>query len=315
MPGRVRLNHLRAFDAAARHLSFTAAGEELNVSQAAISQQISGLEAALDTLLFQRNNRTLSLTERGRAYAVVVREVLDRLDSATAQIFPRTNPQVVTIRCTPSVASNWLAPRMGAFHQLHQGIEVRLRTLDLGLAGEPHGNDLEIFRGAEGEDDGRTIRLLWRAEILPVCSPGYLARRGPIPSPEALAQCDLIDIIGYANNWHRWMRRFAPGIAARAPMMSVDGLNIAIEVARRDEGIILGRRPLIDAWLESGRLVRALDTLASLESFYYLRSDTGLPARSAARLLADWLHDQGTGVQAPAVALSPGVAHAAAGQD
>lgn len=293
MPGRVRLNHLRAFDAAARHLSFTAAGEEMNVSQAAISQQIAGLESALDAQLFLRHNRALGLTERGRAYHQVVREVLDRLDAATAQIFPRTGPQVVTIRCTPSVASNWLAPRMGAFHQAHQGIEVRLRTLDLALAGEPHGNDIEIFRGPKGLGDGRNTRLLWRAEILPVCSPGYLARRGPIPSPAALAQCEMIDIIGYGNNWHRWLRRYAPGVVARAPVMSVDGLNIAIEVARRDEGVILGRRPLIDAWLESGRLVPVLGNEASLESFYYLRTDASLPARGATRLLADWIRTEG----------------------
>lgn len=289
MPGRVRLNHLRAFDAAARHLSFTAAGAEMNISQAAVSQQIAGLEDVLEARLFQRHNRTLSLTERGRAYHQVVREVLDRLDTATAQIFPRTGPQVVTIRCTPSVASNWLAPRMGRFHQTHQGIEVRVRTLDLALAGEPQGHDLEILRGPAGMEDGRSLRLLWRAEILPVCSPGYLARCGPIPSPAALAQCDLIDIIGYGNNWHRWLHRFAPAVPARAPVMSVDGLNIAIEVARRDEGIILGRRPLIDAWLESGRLVRALEGEASLESFYYLRIDPAVPQRSVTRLLADWI--------------------------
>lgn len=290
MPHRMRLNYLRAFDAAARHLSFSAAAGELNLTQAAISQQIAKLERACNTSLFVRHNRALSLTEHGRAYHLVVREVLDRLDSAAAQLFPPAGDATVSIRCTPSVATNWLAPRLGAFHQAHPAVEVRVRTLDLQPDRyRPARHDLEIFRGPDTLDVGDNIRLLWVAEIFPVCAPAYLRRRGPIAGPADIAGHDLIDIIGYANNWHRWLRRFAAGAAPRAPAVTVDGLNIAVEAACRGEGIILGRTPLVDGLLGEGRLVPALDGRASLHSSYYLRIDPAAPRRGAARLLADWI--------------------------
>lgn len=290
MPHRQRLNYLRAFDAAARYLSFSAAAAELNLTQAAISQQIAKLERSCNTSLFVRHNRALSLTEHGKAYHLVVREVLDRLDSTTAQLFPRVGRHAVSIRCTPSVASNWLAPRLGGFHQAHPDIEVRVRTLD--LLPDRHRQarqDLEIFRGPEDLAVGDNIRLLWIAEIFPVCAPSYLARRGPIAAPPDIAAHDLIDIIGYANNWHRWLRRFAAGRSPRAPAVTVDGLNIAIEAACRGEGIILGRRPLIDAFLEDSRLVPALDRQASLHSGYYLRIDPAAPPQGAVRQFAGWI--------------------------
>lgn len=290
---RMRLNYLRAFDAAARYLSFSAAANELNLTQAAISQQIAKLERSCNTSLFVRHNRALSLTEHGKAYHLVVREVLDRLDNATAQLFPVVGHHAVSIRCTPSVASNWLAPRLSAFHRVHPTIEVRVRTLDLQPDRYRQARlDLEIFRGTENLATAGNIRLLWIAEIFPVCAPAYLRRRGPITTPASIVDHDLIDIIGYTNNWYRWIRHFAADCPSRAPAVTVDGLNIAIEAACRGEGIILGRRPLIDAFLLDGRLVPALDCRASLHSSYYLRIDPAAPSRGAVRLLAEWIANQ-----------------------
>lgn len=295
MPGRVRLNYLRAFEAAARHLSFSAAADELHLTQAAISQQIAKLERSFNTSLFVRYNRALGLTEHGKAYHLVVSEVLDRLDSATTQLFPRIGSYSVSVRCTPSVASNWLAPQLGDFLHAHPSIEVRIRTLDLHSDRyRPARHDLEICRGSENAAGGDT-RLLWTAEILPLCSPHYLQRHGPFAAPEDVARLDLIDIIGYNNNWHRWLRRFAPASPRRAPTVTVDGLNIAVEAACRGEGIILGRRPLVDAFIRDGRLVRALACEASLHSPYYLKVDPTAPAGGAVRLLADWISARGQG--------------------
>ncbi len=289
MSRRTRLNHLRAFDAAARHLSFSVAAGEMNLTQAAVSQQIARLEESLGATLFIRHNRALSLSERGQAYALVVREVLDRLDTVTAQIFPSVERGTVSVRCTPSVASLWLAPRLAAFHRLHPEINVRIRTLDLfSDRGKPVQGDLAIFRGTAGQRLDADTRLLWTAEIFPVCAPAYLTRRGPLSTVESVAGCDLIEILGYENNWHRWMRSFAPGRMAPVPAVTVDGLIIAIELACRGEGVILGRRPMIDTYLADGRLVRVLDG-ASLQSPYYLRLHSGASRYSAARRLADWM--------------------------
>ncbi len=289
MSGRTRLNYLRAFDAAARHLSFSAAADEMNLTQAAVSQQIAKLEQSLGATLFIRRNRSLSLSERGQAYALVVREVLDRLDAVTAHVFPISERSTVLVRCTPSVASLWLAPRLAAFHRLHPGINVRIQTLDLfSDRRKSRQDDLVIFRGSAASRPDADTRLLWTAEIFPVCTPAYLARRGPFDGPESIAGCDLIEILGYENNWHRWIRRFAPGVPAPKPAVTVDGLIIAIELACRGEGVILGRKPMIDAFIADGRLVRPLDG-AQLFSPYYLRMHANASKHSAARQLADWM--------------------------
>ncbi len=296
MSRQVKLNYLRAFDAAARHLSFSAAAEEMNLTQAAISQQIAKLEQTLGSDLFIRRNRALSLSERGLAYHLVVREVLDRLDAVTGQIFPVESRRMVSVRCTPSIASQWLAPRLGAFHRTHPTIDIRIQTLDLypDRRQSPQA-DLTIYRAADDHDPDAQTRLLWRAEIFPVGAPAYLQRSGPIAGAAGIARCALIDILGYANNWHRWLRRFAPGSPPPAPVVTLDGLNMAIEAACRGEGLILGRRPLIDAYLADGRLLPVLDGDFSLHSSYFLRLNAASPRRAAARTLADWMLGAGRG--------------------
>jgi len=299
MSGPTRLNYLRAFDAAARHLSFSAAAEEMHLTQAAVSQQIAKLEQSLGATLFIRHNRALSLSERGQAYALVVREVLDRLDTVTAHIFPVLERGTVTVRCTPSVASLWLAPRLAEFHRLHPGINVRIQTLDLFSDRRKTGQgDLVIFRAAAGRRLDAGTRLLWTAEIFPVCAPAYLARHGAVAGPQGIAGGDLIEILGYENNWHRWMRSFAPGCPAPVPAVTVDGLIIAIEMACRGEGIILGRRPMIDTYLADGRLVRLMEG-ASLFSPYFLAMQASPSRIQAARHLADWMCQSAAGTAPP----------------
>ena len=287
MSRRPRLNYLRAFDAAARRLSFSLAAEELNLSQAAISRQIRQLEQALGQALFIRHNRSLTLSEPGRAYYQLVREVLDRLDSVTDQLFPDAARDIVTVHCTPSVAALWLGPQLGAFHAAYPGVEVHLRTADL-LPGRYRGagGDLEIARLAPGAAMPEGARLLWEARILPVCAPGYLDRAGPFADAGAICGAALIHTVGYGNDWHRWARAFAAPGAEVLSGMTVDGLLIALDAACRDEGVMLGRRPLIDAHLADGRLVEAMPGHDGLRTAYVLK---GVCKRRPVRVLADWL--------------------------
>ena len=289
MSKRPRLNYLRAFDAAARCLSFSRAGEELHLSQAAISQQIRQLEKALGAALFIRGNRSLSLSENGKAYFLVVREVLDRLDTVTDQIFPGTEKSIVSVRCTPSIASIWLAPLLRDFHREHPEIDVRIRTIDmLPDALRPHQSELEILRNpSEGRAQGN-LHKLWDAEIFPVCAPEYLRQYGPFSTPQDVIGQELIHTLGYSNDWHRWARVFGAGQVA-ATGLTVDGLNIALDATCRGEGIMLGRRPLMDACLEGARLVPAMQQNLSLWSAYYLRVPVRSPNLKSSRILADWL--------------------------
>ncbi|WP_162848102.1 LysR substrate-binding domain-containing protein [Litoreibacter halocynthiae] len=293
MPRRPRLTYLRAFDASARYLSFSLAAQELNLTQAAVSQQIKLLETALGASLFLRHNRSLTLSESGTAYYHVVREVLDRLDSVTDQLFPDTGKTIVTVHCTPSIATIWLAPRMRDFHALHPNIEVHLRTTDI-LPDKYRGqsNDLEIVRQSRDAEPDEAMSKLWDVQILPVCSPDYLAGRGPVRSADRICELDLIHTLGYENDWHRWARLYASPKVEVKSGFSVDGLVISIEAACRGEGVILGRKPLIDDYLQDGRLVEALPGNPGLTTAYFIKIAARAPGRRPIKLLADWIVDQ-----------------------
>ena len=133
---RPRLNVLRTFEAAGRRLNFSTAAKDLNISQAAVSQQIRQLEKYLNTELFVRHHRQLFLTGTGSAYLEAVHEALDRLDTVTDQLFPGRQSQSVTLHCTASVAALWLAPQLGAFRKLHPNIDLRIRTLGRACVGD-----------------------------------------------------------------------------------------------------------------------------------------------------------------------------------
>lgn len=293
MPRRPRLNYLRAFDASARYLSFSMAAQELNLTQAAISQQIKHLEQALGTTLFVRHNRSLTLSESGRAYYQVVREVLDRLDTVTDQLFPDSQKAIVTVHCTPSIATIWLAPRLREFHRQHPEIEVHLRTTDsLPPQYRGQGNDLEIVRLSPDTHPDANLRKLWDARIIPVCAPEFLNQNGPFLSPDHLCEQELIHTLGYENDWHRWARVYAsPGVRLKSGF-SVDGLVISIEAACRGEGIILGRKPLIDSYLMDGRLTEALPGNPGLKTGYFIRASAPASGRRSTRILADWIVEQ-----------------------
>lgn len=293
MPRRPRLNYLRAFDASARNLSFSLAAQELCLTQAAISQQIGQLENALGAELFVRHNRSLTLSESGKAYYQVVREILDRLDSVTDQLFPDAGKTVVVVHCTPSIATIWLAPRLRDFHTLHPEIEVHLRTTDfLPNKFRGQGNDLEILRLPPDTEPAENMLKLWEARIFPVCSPDFLACHGPFLTPDQLCRQDLIHTLGYSNDWHRWARVYASSGTLVSSGFSVDGLVISVEAACRSEGIILGRSPLIDTFLQDGRLVEALPGNPGLTTPYYLRMASRAPKMRYLQVFADWILSQ-----------------------
>ncbi|MFZ1726728.1 MAG: LysR substrate-binding domain-containing protein [Albidovulum sp.] len=285
MANKRQLNAIRTFDAVARRMSFSLAAAELAISQAAVSQQIRLLEADLGSALFTRHNRSISLTEAGRAYFDVVREVLDRLDSVTGQLFPKKSTRTLTVRCTPSVAALWLSPKLRRIGKTLPNVDVRIITLD-NMTDRHHRTwDLEIFRGGLAEDMDGDCEKLWDAEIMPVCAPDYLKTIAKVAVPEDLARCDLIHMLGYRNDWHRWFRTFARGTVSVPAGLSVDGLLIALDAACNGDGIILGRRPLLDAHLADGRLVRVFPQNHSLVSTYFIRINKKSAGWMAARAL------------------------------
>ncbi len=285
---RPRLNTLRTFEAAGRHLSFAKAADELNISPPAVSQQMRQLEAHLKAGLFVRG-RHLALTSTGRAYLEAVHEALERLDSITDQLFPQRHHRTVTIRCTPSVATLWLAPRLGAFHEAYPDIQLIIRTLDQELPERSaSGADLEILIGASEAPTGHAQKLL-TATVVPVCAPGLLPVGGRLTAPADILEYELVHVLGYDDDWHRWFRRHGLKGVGVPPGLTVDGSLIAMEAAQRGDGIALGRRPFIDAFLDAGELMEAFTEAYHLHTDYYLRQSAPIEGRRAGERVADWL--------------------------
>lgn len=286
---RPRLNILRTFEAAGRCLSFSLAADELNISQAAVSQQMRQLEAYLDTPLFVRHHRRLSLTNSGQAYLHGVHEALDRLDTITDQLFPDRPHQVVTLRCTSSIAALWLAPHMAAFRKQHPDIDLRIRTLDQDFGEvKSSGAELEIIILNEADTASHAVKLL-TTTITPVCSPKAFANQPRPKTPEDILAFELIDIVGYDDDWHRWFRSHGLDTVAVPTGFSVDSSLIAMETAQRGQGIMLGRRPFIDRLLHSGELVEVFSQPFHLHADYYLRHRPETKNLRLSKTVADWL--------------------------
>src|SRR5579875_2733793 len=172
------LNGLRAFEAAARHLSFTRAAAELNVTQTAISHQIRRLEEQLGVVLFERGHRALTLTREAEAYLPAVRAAFEDLRQATARLRQRGRDDVLTVSTTASLAAKWLVTRVAAFQDAHPGIEVRITTSAHLVDFRREQVDMAVRYG-RGHWPGLRAQWLMAEEMFPVCSPALLHAEKP----------------------------------------------------------------------------------------------------------------------------------------
>lgn len=173
------LNALRVFDAAARHLSFTRAAEELFVTQAAVSHQIKSLEDFLGLKLFRRRNRSLLLTEEGQSYFLDIKEIFSQLTEATRKLQARSAKGALTVSLLPSFAIHWLVPRLSSFNSAYPGIDVRIQAVDRQEDKLADDVDVAIFYG-RGNWPGLRVEKLYAEYLLPVCSPLLLTGENPL---------------------------------------------------------------------------------------------------------------------------------------
>src|SRR5579872_3718800 len=189
------LNGLRAFEAAARHLSFTQAASELNVTQTAISHQIRRLEEELGLRLFIRKNRALALTPKARDYLPGVRAAFNDLRLATDRLLRKDDDHVLTVSTLASLAAKWLLPRLTAFQEAHPGIDVRITT-STALVDFKAGDVDAAIRYGRGHWPGVRTEWLMADELFPVCSPSLLKGDKPLRCPEDLAHRTLLHTSG-----------------------------------------------------------------------------------------------------------------------
>jgi LysR family glycine cleavage system transcriptional activator len=293
---RPPLADLHAFEAAARHLSFTRAAAELGVTQGAVSQRIRRLEDTLGRSLFERLTRALALTADGKALAAAIGDGLARIDDGLAAIDrQRRSPRgaaTLTLSVAPGFAGRWLLPRLGRFRERHPEIEVRIEAEDRLANFTSDGVDLAIRCGL-GTYPGLRSELLTADAVFPVCNVAVAERGLPLAQPEDLLGHVLLhdtrtEQDGGGCTWQDWFR------SAGLRVQRLDGprfsnAHLAIEAAVNGLGIALARAALVNDDLVEGRLVRPLRHAMPAPFSYYLVHSPKASAGSHLEAFVEWL--------------------------
>lgn len=282
------LNGLRAFEAAARHMSFTDAAEELSVTQAAISHQVRGLEQRLGLKLFVRRNRSLLLSEAGQAYLPAVRSAFDQLNEATEKLLQKDRGGHLTVTTTTSFAVKWLVPRLGGFQRANPEIDVRVST---GTAlVEFSREDVDIgIRYGRGQWPNLVAERLVAEDVMPVCAPSLMKGPNGLKKPADLKRFTLLHSVSFPDDWQVWLT--AAGVkgidASRG--ISFDFALAAYQAAMDGLGVALGRNPLVEPDLKAGRLVVPFDFKRSSDFAYYLVYPPEAIRRRKIKAFRDWM--------------------------
>ncbi|TPJ64574.1 transcriptional regulator GcvA [Mesorhizobium sp. B2-6-1] len=293
------LNALPAFEAAARHLNFSRAADELNVTHGAVSRAIKHLEEQLGVLLFERATRSVRLTAVGEPYARAVHEMLDQLAAATQSATAAHSGSTLNVSTSDGFAGKWLVPRLYRFHRAHGDIDVRISTTGKLTNFLGDGIDVAIRYGA-GNYPGLTSEFLTGEEVFPVCSPRLMQGAWPLEKPDDLRHHTLIHD-GFPIGWAVWLS--SAGVEGVDPRSGItfDSATFAVESAVQGEGVVLGRTMLVAADLATGRLVRPFGhALKSVSSFYLVYPPDAVRRRKV-KAFRDWLFSEMTAQRAMAV--------------
>jgi LysR family transcriptional regulator, glycine cleavage system transcriptional activator len=284
------LNALKAFEAAARHGSFTKAADELFVTQGAVSHQVKALEGELGVRLFNRERQRLVITDAGRSYLEVVRDAFDRLAVGTNRLLHEQQAGVLTVTTSPNFAAKWLVHRLGDFAEAHPDIDLRVSASLQHVDFAREDIDLAIRHG-DGQWPGLAATRLCAEELFPVCASKFLKGRGALRSPGELRHHPLLHV-NDRRDWARWLEaaNVATVDADRGPIFNQ--ASMAIDAAVDGQGIALARTALA-AWdLLAGRLVRPFTPALKVPYAYWIvcpKSTADLPKISTFRA---WLLDQ-----------------------
>jgi LysR family transcriptional regulator, glycine cleavage system transcriptional activator len=288
MPRRLpALNALRAFEAAARHESFTRAAEELCVTQGAVSHQVKALEQELGIKLFNRERQRLVITGSGREYFAVVRDALDRITLGTERLMRHQSSGALTISTSPDFAAKWLVHRLGRFAEAHPDIDLRVSATMHHVDFAREEVDLAVRHG-DGHWPGLHVERLCAEQLFPVCSPKLMAGRQRLSSPADVLKFPILHLEG-SKEWSRWLD--SAGVAgadhSRGPVLN--RASMLIDAAVDGQGIALARTTLAARDLLDGRLVRPFEQSLRLANSYWIvcpRATAMLPKIQKAR---DWL--------------------------
>ena len=259
---------LRTFEAAARHLSFTKAADELHITQSAVSRQIRLMEEYLGLLLFQRVKQRLTLTEAGRCYVRDIRAGLDLMQTATVNLLAHQGQGgALNIGTAPAFCTKWLIPRLGRFTSAHPHVVINLSTRDLPFDLDREGFDAAFHYGAN-DWPGVLSDSLVGHELVVVCSSKYLAEHAPLRTPGDLADHVLLQHTRRAYKWREWLEDKKATHVNGWAGPRFEHFYMVTQAAIAHLGVALVPRLLVEEDLAAGRLVIALDEpYTSTESY------------------------------------------------
>jgi DNA-binding transcriptional LysR family regulator len=279
---------LTAFEAAARHESFTLAGEELALTQSAIGRQIANLEELVGIKLFKRTRRGVTLTPAGALYSQTIRRRLDEFERDTVELAARSSGGgLIELGVVPTFATHWLVPRLGRFRALHPGVQVNLHVHTRPFLFQDTRMDAAIHAG-EAAWPGTSFDLLMPEQMVMVCAPALLGRRKTL-APAQIAQLPLIQMTTRPFAWRRWFQ--SHGIDAAGDLLGtqVELFSIAVQAAIHGLGVALVPEYLVQDEIWRNVLARPyLRTFASGLSYYFIQP---LPSTTLAPVKAfrDWI--------------------------
>lgn len=285
------LRALRAFEAAARTLSFTKAAQELHLTHGAISRQIGALEESLAVRLFERTNRGIKLTPQGYSYLKDVSNALDRLRAATLRLSQQSGEWTVRLSVPHTFALWWLIPRLPAMQR-----ELPKLAIDLSISFDPprfdaEGHDAAIRRILRPQPGTFATRFV-DARSVPVCSPEY-ARELRLRTPSDLKRATMIVYALEAEAWTEWLEKRAATFPKGVPMLKFDQLYLAIQAATASLGVAIAPYALVVQEVERGKLVFPFAVDARQGAHYALIHPKRAAKQEALNALATWLVKSG----------------------
>ena len=295
---RLSLDLLKGFEAAARHLSFTRAAQELFLTQSAVSREIKTLEEQLGLPLFTRINRGLRLTDAGQVLYRAVGEALALIDEATDHLAASGAGEMVTVTTSVPFASMWLAPKLRQFVRMHPGVDVRSVAADQRLDLERERLDIAI-RGAPSGSNLSGGEPLFEVELFPVCAPA-LARdpARPLRSPADLAKHVLLDLEtvttpGPWSDWKPWLQAMRLNHLKPAGVLRFSHYDQVVQAAIDGSGVAIGRNPHNARHLREGLLVPPFGREARFKwGTFFLLVAPRSAGRPAVKSFVDWLREE-----------------------
>jgi len=286
------LNPLYTFEAAARHISFTQAASELNVTQGAVSRQVRTLEKYLGVALFERHHRSVRLTRAGASFHEDLKAGFEQIEAATGRLMASRSRKTLIVRAYGTFATRWLIPRLAVFHTANPKISVEITASMQPVNFEHEDVDVAVHFGITEERPGLHQNLLLPVAIIPVCSPALIRSRQPLRYPSDLQHYTLLHTLARPDDWPNWLA--ANGVSAdwASRGYRFESSSMAYEAAINEVGVAAAVTALVQSDLKEGRLITPFPMALSTPYAYWLVYPPAKAANPAVAVFRNWVIEE-----------------------